>query len=51
MATFHVKGKVDLTMLVGDEKFVQVMKKMPLCNVWLFVGFGSCFQGCCVQRQ
>jgi hypothetical protein len=36
MATFHVKGKVDFTMLVGDEKFVQVTRKC-LCAMFGFL--------------
>jgi hypothetical protein len=36
MATFHAKGKHDLTMLVGDEEFVQVTKKC-LCTLFGFM--------------
>jgi hypothetical protein len=34
MATFHAKGKLNLTLLVGNEKFVQVAKKC-LCAMLL----------------
>jgi hypothetical protein len=36
MATFHAKGKPNLTMLVGDEEFVEMMEKC-LCTMFGFL--------------
>jgi hypothetical protein len=36
MAIFHVEGLLGLTMLVGDEKFVQVTK-IRLCAMFGFL--------------
>jgi putative sterol carrier protein len=36
MATFHAEGKPNLTMLLADEKFVQVTKKC-LCAMFGFL--------------
>jgi putative sterol carrier protein len=36
IAIFYGEGKLDFTMLMGDEKFVQVMKKC-LCAMFGFL--------------
>jgi hypothetical protein len=35
MATFHAEGKLDLIMLVGDEKFVHVTEKCAMFDFLL----------------